>query len=267
MGAPVVSTGDSNDSRQRVQLQPAFLLHQRPYRETGRILEFFTRDFGRITLFARGTRSGKSGLNALLQPFNQLLVSWSARGDAGTFAGAEAKGALALMRPARLLSGLYLNELMLAATTRHDSHADLFDLYADTIEALRNDDSEARALRLFEKRLLDVLGYGLSLETEMQTGRPIESTCAYRYRSDAGFVRVDGVAEGSLIFSGASLLSLAHEELADPASRVDARRLLRAALDHCLEGRRLHSREILIELRRLQAASAAADERHEAGAG
>jgi DNA repair protein RecO (recombination protein O) len=261
-----VSTGDFNDSRQRVQLQPAFLLHQRPYRETGRILEFFTRDFGRITLFARGTRSGKSGLNALLQPFNQLMVSWSARGDAGTFAGAEAGGTLTMIRPARLLSGLYLNELMLAATTRHDTHSELFDLYAHTIEALRNDDSETRTLRIFEKRLLDVLGYGLSLNVEMQTGQPIEPTYAYRYRSDAGFVRIDGVAEGSLIFSGASLLSLASEDLSDTASRVDARRLLRAALDHCLDGRTLRSREILIELRRLQAASAAADERHESGA-
>lgn len=262
-----MTASDFNTARQRVQLQSAFLLHQRPYRETGRILEFFTRDFGRITLFARGTRSGKSGLNALLQPFNQLLVSWSAHGDTGTFAGAEAKGALSRMKSARLMSGLYLNELLLAATTRHDSHTDLFDLYAHTIESLRNDDSEARALRIFEKRLLEVLGYGLSLEVEMQTGRPIEAACAYRYRSDAGFLRSDGVAEGSLIFSGASLLSLAQEELADPTSRVDARRLLRLALDHCLEGRTLRSREILIELRRLQASSAAADERRDSDRG
>ena len=63
---------------------------------------------------------------------------------------------------------------------------------------------------------------------------------------------MDGVAEGSLIFSGVSLLSLANEELHDPASRVDARRLLRAALDECLEGRTLGSREVAVAMRRMR---------------
>jgi DNA repair protein RecO (recombination protein O) len=102
---------------------------------------------------------------------------------------------------------------------------------------------------LFEKRLLDELGWGLDLEHDAGDGRPIEAERAYRYRIDGGAEATDGVADGPLVFRGASLLSLAREELADPRSIADARRLLRAALDQCLDGRTLRTREVLLAMR------------------
>ena len=41
-------------SEYRVDQQPAFVLHTYPWRETSLIVEFFTRDYGRIPLVARG---------------------------------------------------------------------------------------------------------------------------------------------------------------------------------------------------------------------
>jgi DNA repair protein RecO (recombination protein O) len=52
-----------------------------------------------------------------------------------------------------------------------------------------------------------------------------------------------------LIFCGESLLSLAREELLDARSLADARRLLRAALDRCLDGRELRTREVMRAMR------------------
>jgi recombinational DNA repair protein (RecF pathway) len=52
-----------------------------------------------------------------------------------------------------------------------------------------------------------------------------------------------------LVFSGASLVSLAREELRDQRSLADARRLLRAALDQALEGRALRTRDVLLAMR------------------
>ena len=107
----------------------------------------------------------------------------------------------------------------------------------------------ARDLRLFEKRLLEELGWGLDLGHEVSGGAPLDPCRAYRYRVDGGAEPVDGVAEGTLVFSGASLLSLAREELADAQSLADARRLLRAALDQCLDGRPLRTREVMLAMR------------------
>jgi DNA repair protein RecO (recombination protein O) len=106
-----------------------------------------------------------------------------------------------------------------------------------------------RALRLFEKRLLEELGWGLSLECESAGGLPVEAGRCYRYRIDGGAEPVDGVAEGNLVFPGASLLSLAHDALDDERSLADARRLLKAALDQALDGRPLRTREVMMAMR------------------
>jgi DNA repair protein RecO (recombination protein O) len=239
----------------RVLLQPAYLLHQRPYRDSGRILELFSRDHGRVTAFARGVRRAGSPLLPVLQPFNRLLVSWTGRGEAGTFVHAEFDGAVQAMPPARLMSGFYVNELLIRLLERHDANAGIFDDYGAVLADLKSGADEARTLRLFEKRLLDALGYGLSLDHEAGSGQAIVPDGCYRYREARGLVRIDGVAEGSLIFSGASLLSLANEDLHDPVARNDARRLLRAALDECLEGRTLGSREVATAFRKLRSPS------------
>jgi DNA repair protein RecO (recombination protein O) len=238
----------------RVHLQPAYVLHHRPYRDTSRILELFTRDYGRVSVFARGARGArKSGasLISMLQPFNRLLVSWSGRGEAGQLIGAEFDGAVAALAPDRLVNAFYLNELLLKLFARHDDHADVFDLYHRTIESLKHAADPVSPLRLFEKRLLDALGYGLALERDVLTGEPIAADAVYHYRLEQGAARAEGVAEGSLMVAGATLLSLAHEDLSDPAARTEARRLLRAALDRVLEGRELKTRQVMHALRRM----------------
>jgi DNA repair protein RecO (recombination protein O) len=237
----------------RVRLQPAYVLHHRPYRDTSRILELFTRDHGRISVFARGARGGAgktASLMSMLQPFNRLLVSWSGRGEAGTLNGAEFDGSYAPLPPDRLVSGCYLNELLLTLFARHDSHADVFGLYAGTIESLKTMADALPILRVFEKRLLESIGYGLALTHEAVSGAPIDADCAYYYRLEQGPVAAQGVAEGTMVFSGASLLALAREELSDPVNCHEARRLLRAALDLCLDGRELKSRQVMQALRK-----------------
>lgn len=234
----------------RVQLEPAFLLHHYPWRDSSRILEFFTRTHGRVPVFARAARRGGSALPATLQPFGELLVSWSARGEAGQLTGAERVAVPAFLAGDRLMSGFYLNELLLKLLIRHDPHPALYDAYATAVTRLQDAAAEpSRALRLFEKRLLEELGWGLDLEHAAGGGPPIEPGRAYRYRIDGGAEPVDGVAEGLLVFAGASLLSLAREELADPQSLADARRLLRAALEQCLDGRPLRTREVMLAMR------------------
>ena len=234
----------------RVQLEPAFLLHHYPWRDTSRILEFFTRSHGRVSVFARAARRGGSALPAALQPFGELLVSWSARGEAGQLTGAERVQPPVFLAGDRLMSGFYVNELLIKLLPRHDSHQALYDAYAAVVSRLHDPGTDpARALRIFEKRLLEELGWGLELAHDSLSGEPIDAARAYRYRIDGGAEAVDGVAEGTLVFAGASLLSLAREELADPQSVADARRLLRAALDQCLDGRPLRTREVMLAMR------------------
>lgn len=235
-----------------VQLQPAYVLHHRPYRDTSRILELFTRDHGRVSVFARGARGGTKSSGSLLpilQPFNRLLVSWSGRGEAGQLTGAEFDGAMTPLPADRLVHGFYLNELLLKLFARHDSHPDVFALYAQTLQQLKLEDA-IRPLRCFEKRLLEAIGYGLALERDAHDGSPLDPDASYHYRMEQGPVRVEGIAESTVVYSGATLLCLGREELSDPTVCADARRLLRAALDRCLDGRELRTRQVMLALRK-----------------
>ncbi len=226
----------------RVQLAPGYILHSHPYRETSRILEVLTRDAGRLSLFARGVRGPKAKLAAELQPFRLLLLSWSGKGEAGQLNAAETASDHADLPPACLMAGFYLNELLLKLTHRHDPVTGVFDVYHGTLEALKHGAPLEASLRVFEKRLLDALGYGITLDVDARTGASIDANAYYHFRPAQGVFPAAEDAPGAL--SGASLIGLAREEFAGARALADARRLLQGALAHCLEGRTLNTRAV-----------------------
>lgn len=233
-------------SARRVWLAPAYILHQHAYRDTSRIVEVSTAEHGRLTLFARGANGPKSALRGILRPFQRLLVSWSGHSEACTLVTAEIDGDLTHLEHERLMSGFYLNELLLKLTQRGDPHPDIFFAYASCVESLCAGAPEEPTLRLFEKRLLHDLGYGLELATT-EEGLPIEPGSYYQFAVERGPQLCVADAPGAIY--GRSLADLDAERFDDARSLRDAKRVLRGAIDACLEGRPLKSREILLALR------------------
>ena len=240
----------------RVELAPVFVLHHRPWRDTSRMLDVLSREHGRLTLFARGVRGPRSRTASLLQPFTPLLASWAGSGDAAQLthverapagqdaAGAGAGGADAAvgLPAAALLSGWYLNELLLKLTLRVDPQPAVFDAYAQALARLRTEPAPAPALRAFERDLLGLLGYGLELRHEARSGAALKPDAYYHFHADLGFVETP--AAGDQAYAGRSLLALADDDLQGESVLEDARRLMRAALDHALEGRELRTRAV-----------------------
>ncbi len=231
----------------RVWLAPAYVLHQYAYRDTSRIVEAFTSEHGRLTLFARGANGPKSSFRGVLRPFQRMLVSWSGKGEACQLVTAETDGAVTSLAPERLMSGFYLNELLLKLTERCDPHPEIFFSYASCMQSLCDGGPEEPALRRFEKRLLNDLGYGLEL-TRTEDGLPVEPGRYYRFAAQRGPQSCVAEAPGAVY--GQSLADLQAEQFDDIRSLRDAKRLLRAAIDACLDGRTLKSREVALALRR-----------------
>jgi DNA repair protein RecO (recombination protein O) len=234
-------------SARRVLLAPAYVLHQYAYRDTSRIVEVFTSEHGRLTLFARGANGPKSALRGVLRPFQRMLVSWSGRSEACQLITAEIDGPLTGLPKERLMSGFYLNELLLKLTERLDPHPEIFFSYASCIESLCGGEVEEPTLRRFEKRLLNDLGYGLEL-ARTDEGAPVEPGGYYRFALQSGPQACVAEAPGAVY--GQSLADLQAERFGDARSLRDAKRVLRAALDACLDGRSLKSREVMLALRR-----------------
>ncbi|MGH8494892.1 MAG: DNA repair protein RecO [Gammaproteobacteria bacterium] len=228
---------------QRATLEPAFILHTRAYRESSRIIDAFSRRHGRIAAVARGIRRPRARLRAAIQPFRPLLLSWSGRGSLHTLTGAEGAGPSVPLGGEALMSGWYVNELILRLLERDDPHPSLYARYAQTLAELAAGPPHARSLRRFEKSLLDELGYGLNLERDIVNALPVRPDGRYRFRFEEGPSEADG--NGADVYAGASLLALASGELNDEQSLRDARRLLRTTLEHYLGGRPLKTREVL----------------------
>jgi DNA repair protein RecO (recombination protein O) len=226
-------------SRYQVVLEPAYLLHQYPYRDSSLLLEVFSRQHGRLGLVARGARRRWRGQ---LQGFSPLLLSWSQRGELGTLTGVDARAGAAVFAGQRLLSAYYLNELLLRLLVRHDPHPELFDAYERALRELAG--REEAVLRIFEKRLLEELGYGLLLDRTADSGAPIEPEATYDYQLERGPLRCDNPTASGLYLCGSSLLALHRETLADRQASRDARRLLHAALSIYLGSRPLRTREV-----------------------
>ena len=63
-----------------MSLHPAFILHGRDFRDTSRLLDVFTLDYGRISLVAKGARSARSKLQGVLEPFSpSYFMVWKRR--------------------------------------------------------------------------------------------------------------------------------------------------------------------------------------------
>ncbi len=237
-------------SRQQLQLEPGYLLHQRPYRETSALLEVFTETHGRVGLVARGVRAARSKQRGELQPFRALRLSWQARGELGTLTGVEADGVTTALCGDALYSGFYLNELLVRLLARHDPHPQLFAAYRASLAALAGGGSVEPVLRLFEMRLLQEAGYGLQLEFEVENGEMLQADALYDYHLESGAVIVDTAAAGGFVFPGASLLAMARGDLSQPEVLQDAKRLMRAALRLYLGDKPLRSRELFAAVAR-----------------
>lgn len=235
---------------ERVELEAAYILHTRPYRETSQLLEVLGRKHGRLGLVARGARGPRARWRAVLQPFRPLHLSWSGRGTLYTLRNAEPAAPPAPLQGRRLMSAYYLNELLLGFTTRGEPHPELFAHYTAALAGLAEADDAELPLRHFELALLTETGYGLDAERDAVHGAPIDPEQRYAYQPERGAVPVDRDEGERVVLTGASLRAIAAGSFRGADDQRLAKRLLRQLLDHHLGHRPLQTRRVYAEMRR-----------------
>jgi DNA repair protein RecO (recombination protein O) len=236
--------------KQRIDGAEAYLLHAYPYSETSLILDVFARDFGRLSILARGARRPRSALRGVLIGFQPLELGWFGGGEVKTLAKAEWQGGVPLLQGRCLLLGYYLNELLLKLLPREDAHPALFAAYAQALVALARGASDAPELRRFEKTLLKELGYGLTLDQEAEAGVPVHAEHDYLYLVERGPVPASGT-EGIATIRGKTLLDMAADDYHDPRTLLESKLLMRQLFNHYLGGQTLQSRRVFVELQEL----------------
>lgn len=255
-----------------VYLQPAFILQQRKYRETSLIIDALTRDFGRISLLAKGVRKSKSKTAGILQPFIPLAISYVGKAELKTLTDVERRagflpdygihsihgdrrtGSLPVcgihsihgdiqpvgeIKGLALYCGFYINELVSHFLHKYDPHPEVFGYYNECLSSLADGTNIEGALRLFELNLLECAGYGLQLEYD-NNEKPIDPLKKYDFNVGQGPIEV---VNGR--FSGKTLLALSARELTEPQVLNEAKILMRMVIDAYLQGRELKSRAVI----------------------
>lgn len=258
----------------RAAPQSAYVLHQWAWSETSAILDLFTRERGRVAAVARGAKRPYSQLRSVLLPFQGIQVTLSrSRADGGgddrlraddgdevlTLRSAEFGGGSPVLPAERLLTGFYLNELLMKLLARHDPHPHLFDTYADAIDALAavHAGDDEPVLRAFELALLRETGVLPELDRCTVTQQPLRPDRGYVLRPEAGLVAA-GAGETSIpastclaLHAALSANDLAALREASAGALPVLKTQLRAVLHYHLGSTPLRTRQAMIDLRRL----------------
>ncbi len=244
----------------RIADEPAYVLHRYDWSETSLILEVFTRHHGRVALVAKGAKRPTSSFRPVLLPLQPLSLAFGGDGDIRTLKSAEWVGGHVMPTGEALLSGYYLNELLMRLTARDDPHSALFDVYAAAVRLLASGDPDALqwALRGFELLMLREMGLLPALNLQTLTLKPLSPTESYALLPEAGLQWVSDVRQA---LRGDQWLAL-HAALASPSPLatllrecadllVQLQRPLRLLLNyHCGVGA-LRTRQMMLDLQNL----------------
>ncbi|MDO8525632.1 MAG: DNA repair protein RecO [Candidatus Omnitrophota bacterium] len=243
-----------------IQKTEGILLRRQDLRETSLILTFYTRDFGKIKGIVRGVRGPRSacgGANMEIFALDEVVFYERRKSDIFTISQCDLVEFFAPVRESleKLAYAAYLAELMDSVTALGDRSREAFDLLLNSLRLLSGDCSAKRVARIFEIKLLRLLGLMPTLESCACCGGTVDGSARFSFRN-GGLIckkclRSDGdarpILRGTVKFIE-HIRSLPFERVAriKVASEVgrELERILRKFLDFHIE-RRLKTVEFL----------------------
>ena len=241
--------------------EPAYVLHRYDWSESSLILEVFTRGHGRIALVARGAKKPSSSFRPVLLPLQLLHLAFGGDAEIRNLKSAEWQGGHVMPTGDSLLSGYYLNELLIRLLARDDPHPALFDAYAATVQLLSSQSTDTLqvALRAFELRLLRDIGLLPALDLQTATLQALEPGTAYVLVPEAGLREAHEDDRASLSGAHWQALQLALGERATFSDTVRAclevgselKVQLRALLHYHCDVKIFKTRQLMLDLQAL----------------
>jgi DNA repair protein RecO (recombination protein O) len=216
-----------------------FLLHQRPHGETSLIVDVFTKKNGKMSIIAKGAKKPKSKFFGYLTPFTKLKITYTGRSELKTLTNIDrdfSESTNSLSKKSYSL--LYINELLIRLLPKDAVHEDLFLLYESFLLKIHSGKNIELTLRSFELDMLEMLGYGLDFENEIDKNQSIDVNKNYTFIPERGFRE-----SRSSNFSGKDIINIRMRNLSE-VSKKHLKHITQESIHFCLDGKNLSSREI-----------------------
>ena len=181
-------------------LQKAYVIHSRPYKETSLIVTFLTENKGKITAVAKGAKRKNSKLYGNLEPFQCLNVDYRGKSELKTLILAEPCEVFEdFFGSENLYSAFYVNELINYLIAQADDSIEIFDVYKNCISNLKKNNPVEEILRNFELNILSILGYEINFQSDYVVNQPIINGLIYKYSPQSGFSKSDKGYDGKIL--------------------------------------------------------------------
>ena len=216
-----------------------FLLHHRPHGETSLIVDVFTKKNGKMSFIAKGAKKPKSKFFGYLTPFTKLRITYTGRSELKTLTNIDrdfSESTNSLSKTSYSL--LYINELLIRLLPKDAVHEDLFQLYESFLVKIHAGENIELTLRSFELDMLEMLGYGLDFENEIDKNLSIDVNKNYSFIPERGFRE-----SKNSNFSGRDIINIRMRNLAE-VSKKHLKHITQESIHFCLDGKNLSSREI-----------------------
>ena len=216
-----------------------FLLHHRPHGETSLIVDVFTKKNGKMSFIAKGAKKPKSKFFGYLTPFTKLRITYTGRSELKTLTNIDrdfSESTNSLSKTSYSL--LYINELLIRLLPKDAVHEDLFQLYESFLVKIHSGENIELTLRSFELDMLEMLGYGLDFENEIDKNQSIDVNKNYSFIPERGFRE-----SKNSNFSGKDIINIRMRNLSE-VSKKHLKHITQESIHFCLDGKNLSSREI-----------------------
>ena len=211
----------------RVKLEPIFVLHRRKYRESSYLVDLFSENHGKVRAITRLNTKTKK---ALLQPFTPCYASWTIKTELATLQEIEARGLAPVLMGEKLICAFYINEILMKTMTFLDPSPKIFNIYSSTLSKLAATRNAAKDLRIFEKYLLEEIGYGIPFIEVINSQHKFNW---YRFVPQHGFIGLATKEHGSI--SHETLVNLSNDIIESPNALKECKFLLQSAMQPVLK--------------------------------
>jgi DNA repair protein RecO (recombination protein O) len=219
-----------------------YIIHLRDYQDSSMIIEFFSEEQGKIQLIAKGIKKNKL-LKSQVQYFNRLTIQYYGKSSLKTLSSINILHIHNYPNIIEKTAGMYLNELLHYCLHENDSTLSVYQNYEYVLEHL-GEYPLGFLLRQFEKEIIKYCGFELSVDKNCHP----ESWLSF----DASKGLIETHKESEKICQVKDITAFIHKQKLSRASQIRINSLMIKLVNLSVNSRRLYSREMLIDLIKLE---------------
>jgi DNA repair protein RecO (recombination protein O) len=167
--------------QERLRKVEAIVTSHEDYGEADRLLNLFTREMGKVRAIAKGARKPHSRKAGHLEPFTCVTLMLARGSSFWIVSQAETIEAFPSIRAdlEKTAQAAYVLELLERFTAEAEEHQALYRLVKDTLLRLTEGESYFNAIRYYELRFLEQVGYRPELFHCVQCRKEIQPEDQY----------------------------------------------------------------------------------------